>query len=254
MVNARREDGKVLVLNEAGNCCQAWSAEGRRLGESHSSQHALLVWIAQRKELALKAQESMFFQECTPLFPIEACLSHPLEKSHHVVHVISGPRVHGWPASRERLLSAGLSLHELVWIGPSTHEEIQREFDSLFAKRCVVSGQVFFQADTASVQDWAKERARKRMRVLSDEDAVGPDLWQHVLTPAQMQRINDYQRLQLQRASLDDGCFIVDVDHWAGSPGPSSGPHFPTLLRHGTILDLGSGKVAMPDQMIVGCP
>ena len=134
-----------------------------------------------------------------------------------------------------------------MWVGPNTTEEIQRQFDCLFAKRCVVSGQLFFQADDASIEEWAKARARKRMRVRSSQDLVGPGLWQDVLTPAQLQRINNYRTLQLHRASLDDGCFIVDADHWAHSPGPSSGPHFPTLLRHGTIVDLGSGKVAMAD-------
>ena len=171
----------------------------------------------------------MFFQECTPLFPVETVLCDPLEKSHRVVYITSGPRGHGWPCSRERLVSAGLSLQELVWVGPNTTEEIQRQFDCLFAKRCVVSGQLFCQADDASIEEWAKARARKRMRVRSSQDLVGP-VWQDVLTPAQLQRINNYRTLQLHRASLDDGCFIVDADHWAHSPGPSSGPHFPTSI------------------------
>ena len=54
-----------LIVNSAGNCCQGWSTEGKRARTAHFSQHPWGCWIAQRKELALRRQEDMFFQECT---------------------------------------------------------------------------------------------------------------------------------------------------------------------------------------------
>ena len=234
-----------LVVNSAGNCCQAWSQEGKRAGAGHGSMHALNVWIAVRRELARQGQESIFFQECTPLFQLHRCLVAPLQSTHHMVYATTGPRLHGWPAARERKLSAGLSLRELVWVGPSSPEAIQEEFDCLFGRRCEVSGKVFFQAREEDVRQMIDKVMRKRMRVSHEVPLTGPRMWAQVLTPAQMSRVREYEGLRDDRSGLD-GCFIADVDHWPNSPGPACGAHFPTLLRHGTILEFSTGRIAMP--------
>lgn len=59
-----------------------------------------------------------------------------------------------------------------------------------------------------------------------------------------------YQQLQKELAGID-GTFICDLDHWPDSPGPQCGPYFPTLLRHGTIIDLNSGKIAMASDRLL---
>ena len=245
VVNPKRDlSNRALVINTAGNECQAWSSEGKRQKHSHKSQSALLCWVAQRRELALRSQESLFFQECTPLFDIKGCLEEPLSSSHKVVHVVTGPSALGWPAARDRMLSCGLSLQELVWIGPKD-EDIQEDFDSLFSRRCELSGKIFLQATQEDIASWTSSRMKKRMRVQQAVPLSGEALWSQVLTPMQMQRVKEYKGLAVERASVKDGCFIADVDHWPDSPGPSSGPYFPTLLRHGTILEFSEGRVAL---------
>ena len=70
-----------LIVGNAGNCCQGWSSEGKRARKAHSSQHAWNSWLAQRRELALRSEEDMFFQECTEVWDVEGCLVKPLEDS-----------------------------------------------------------------------------------------------------------------------------------------------------------------------------
>ena len=187
----------------------------------------------------------MFFQECAPLFDVEGCLRAPLSDSHRIVHIVTGPEVHGWPTARERRLSCGLSLAELVWVGPS-QAEIQMHFDSIFRRRCELSGKIFLQSPDQDIRNWVQERMKKRFRFQADVPTVGPEMWRQVLTPMQMQRVHEYRELEPARAGLLDSAYFCDIDHWPGSPGPASGPYLPTLLRHGTILEFSTGRIIMP--------
>ena len=233
---------KSLVSSNAGNCCQGWTAEGKRARKAHSSQHALAAWTCQRKELGRRGEEDMFFQECTPLFDIHGCLESPLAETHRLVSVVTGPSMMGWPTSRDRLLSAGLSLKSLVWVGPQDPQEIQAEFEKTFEKRCMLSGSVFFRADEDEVARWCQETLRRKKHF--GPMPTGYKLWRKLFTPGQLQRMEQYRALQSEQAGID-GTFICDLDHWPNSPGPQPGPFFPTLLRHGTIVDMNAEKIAM---------
>ena len=245
IVHKKRPEGGGLSVNAAGNCCQAWSIAGKRAGHAHESQLTFLIWTAVRQQLASRGAESLFFQECTPGFDAAGMISRPLSSSHKVVHVTIGPRLLGWPANRDRELSAGLSLQELVWLGPSSQDEIQQEFESLFGRSCCLTGRVFFQAPEDEMKRWIAAKMQKMGRVAQDVPVSGPGMFQQVLTPHQLQRLEAYSRLQPERASLHDGTFIADLDHWPDSGGPSCGARFPTLLTRGTIVDLGSGRLAL---------
>ena len=228
----------ALVVNSAGTCCQAWSPEGGRSRHAHDSMHPLAIWLTQRRELAQQQQESMFFQENAPSFDVRKCIVKPLEDTHDVLYVHTGPRTFGWPANRHRLLTAGLSRQELVWVGPDTQEGIQQQFDSMFSRRCLLTGSIFFQASQDDIASWAQELADKRFRGNSQPlPTSGRGMLTACLSPGQLQRLEAYKKVYLQRCALD-GTMLADLDHWPDSPGPAAGPNFPTLLRHGCIVDL----------------
>ena len=100
----------------------------------------------------------------------------------------------------------------------------------------------FFNADEGDLQEWHRQVLRKKGHF--GPVPTGYKLWRKLFTPAQLQRLEQYQALRPGLAAMD-GTFICDLDHWPNSPGPQPGPFFPTLLRHGTIVDLNSEKVAM---------
>lgn len=150
-----------LIIGNAGNCCQGWSSEGKRARQTHGSQHAWFSWVTQRRELALRAEEDMFFQECTPLWDVQGCLVKPLKDSHTVIHAIVGPSTLGWPTSRDRLLSVGLSFKSLVWLGPTDPVEVKKEFEAVFARSCMLNGSIFFQEDNAVRTAWYEDKLKK---------------------------------------------------------------------------------------------
>lgn len=242
----------ALVINDAGNCCQGWSSEGSRGRHAHHSQHALLVWVSQRRELAKRNEEDMFFQECTPQFDIEGCLRTPLSSTHEIIDVVTGPECHGWPCSRPRRLGAGLNLNTLVWVGPKGQDEIQACFDEIFERSCQLTGCMFLQSPSAESQQWFADRMKQRGNYAVDAHAAparfkGGKCLGKVLSSGQFQRYSKYKKQKDALMALD-GTFFCDVDHWPDSPGPTPGPLLPTLLRHGTILELESGRVVMASE------
>lgn len=236
----------ALVIAHAGNSCQAWSQEGKRARASHESQVPLAAWVASRKHLCQAGQEDMFFEECTPLFDIEECLREPLRGTHRVIKVVTGPRLLGWPTSRERLLSAGLSLRTLVWVGPQTDEEIQEEFERLFARCPRVNGSIFLQEDDAEVQRWLRNQLCKRS-YFPETLPEGDRLFEMLLAPGHLQRLEAYRGFCAEHAGLD-GTFFCDLDHWPQSPGPDYGPMMPCLLTHGCILELSRARFVTPSE------
>ena len=245
LVNPPRASAEPLVVNTAGNCCVGWTAEGKRARHSHESQHPFYVWLCQRRELALREQEDLFLQECTPQFDILSCMISPLQDSHLVVHAVIGPRMLGWPTSRDRRLSCGLNLKSLVWLGPSSTQEIQQDFERFFRRRCCLTGDVFFQSDPDATRAWVKSVMQKRARITRSAaiPASGQDMCQLVLSPGQLQRLEKYRGLWKECSSMS-GSFIADLDHWPDAGGPLHGPAFPVMLRHGTTIDLQTLRIA----------
>ncbi|CAE7253617.1 unnamed protein product [Symbiodinium sp. CCMP2592] len=236
----------ALVIAHAGNCCQAWSQEGKRARASHESQVPLAAWVASRKHLCQAGEEDMFFEECTPLFDVEECLREPLRDTHRIIKVVTGPRLMGWPTSRERLLSAGLSLRSLVWVGPQTDEGVQDEFERLFARSPRVNGSIFLQEDEADVQRWLRLQLQKRSHY-PETMPQGEGLFQMLLAPGHLQRLEAYEAFRAEHAGLD-GTFFCDLDHWPHSPGPDYGPMMPCLLTHGSILEMSRARFVTPSE------
>ncbi|CAE7253113.1 unnamed protein product [Symbiodinium necroappetens] len=247
IVSPPRPLDKSLVINTAGNTCVGWSSVGKRSKHAHKSQHAFFVWLAQRRELARRGQEDLFFQECTPDFDAASCIAQRLSETHFVTHAVIGPRGLGWPTARDRRLSCGLSLQTLVWTGPESPQEVQQDFERFFQRRCSpnVTGSIFFQASDAVVRAWVQRKMQRRTRV-ADQESVpvcGKDMFMLVLTPAQLQRLEHYGKLSEGSSSLG-GTMIADLDHWPNAAA-SHGPTWPCMLKHGTIVDVGASRIAM---------
>ena len=250
-MNPPREDRpkpQALIVASAGNVCVGWSSEGKRARGAHPSQHPLACWVAQRLHLAREQQEDMFTQECTPMFDINSNIAQPLQETHLVLHVVAGPRLIGWPTSRDRILSVGLNRHTLVWTGPPP-EKVQEHFESLWGRSPQVNGDVFFQEGPDVQLQFLHEAMRKggyeHDPFAHSLQATDRRILQYALAPGQLQRLEKYQELQDEFSAID-GTFIVDLDHWPHSPGPGYGPMFPVLLRHGTVVNLATWQMAMP--------
>lgn len=97
-----------LRIHFAGTVCKGWSNCGSRAYFAHESERVHSVWLSERMERASQGVEDLFIQECVPAYPIWK-LREPLAESHHVLKVVTGPELQGWPTSRPRSFTAALN-------------------------------------------------------------------------------------------------------------------------------------------------
>ena len=100
---------RPLNVHFAGTVCKGWSLAGGREQFSHESERTHGVWLSERKARAEQCLEDIFFQECTPAYPVDEKLKDPLEETHTVVAIKTGPELQGWPTTRPRSFTAALN-------------------------------------------------------------------------------------------------------------------------------------------------
>lgn len=101
---------RPLQVNFAGNTCKGWSSVGGKQFFGHSSERPHAIWLAERAARAEAGGESMFFEDCTVLYPFKEKLRAPLSKSHRLVRIITGPEKQGFPSQRPPQLDSRLGL------------------------------------------------------------------------------------------------------------------------------------------------
>ncbi|CAE7319270.1 unnamed protein product [Symbiodinium sp. CCMP2456] len=226
-----------LRVNLAGTTCVGWSAVGSRKGFGHTSEVAHSVWLNERLHNAEALKEDMFIHECTMLYPAQEKLADPLSETHVVLSIKTGPQSQGFPSSRNRTLSAGLSKATTIWMGPTAPDLLQRDFDSIFATTMELSGNIFFLEDDetqrrCNIDKAVCQRGRNRL-VLQSLNRW--DLLQSCLAPGAATRLREYDEKRANRVD-PEGAFLADVEHWPGQCLGSGGPLFPCQLKHGTVV------------------
>ena len=83
--------------------------------------------------------------------------------------------------------------HKILWLGPATQKEVQEEFDAIFGRRVVLSGEVFVAAPIEAVQQLYRDMmARKHHYPTGDIDIHGKGMLRSVLGPGHMARMSAY--------------------------------------------------------------
>ena len=233
---------RSLVVNNAGNCCQGWSAEGKRATKAHVSRHPLAAWP--EEALSPWRGRRFFFSgvhtavwcwwmlETTSGRVILGCGCGYRARWFGVAR-FSGKAVVSRPVAWNTHMGGAKRTpkrYRLTSI-PSLRSDVS------FQEMCS-SGQVKSRKDDGVPRFWKTEDSSGKPQGATSSS-------ESFVSPGQLQRLEKYQQLQKELAGID-GTFICDLDHWPDSPGPQCGPYFPTLLRHGTIIDLNSGKMQWP--------
>ena len=135
----RAEDDKSLSINWAGTTCTCWSTVGKRETFAHGSERTHAVWLTTRVCQAEAQREDGFMQECTRFYAVQQKLVKPVERWFFVVSIKVCGTFLGYPSKRLRSLAFGGYRGSLVWCGPQTPEEVQKEFERLFYKKTVAT-------------------------------------------------------------------------------------------------------------------
>ena len=155
----RRGRVRPLRINSAGASCVGWSSVGQQRRRADPSKVPHAIWLNERLAFAEGDREDLFFQECTVLYPVEDKLAQPLSDTHLVLSVKTGPQLQGFPSSRPRSLAVGGSKASLIWTGPTDPNELQADFDQIFASSMELTGDAFFLEDKALVRARVIEHA-----------------------------------------------------------------------------------------------
>ena len=148
-----------------------------------------------------------------------------------------------YPSKRSRVLSFSGSLARLMWTGPSTQAEIQKDFNDTFNRQMILDGDAYLKASPTDVNRVYRQLLQKRHVHVSEKDDIdvhGRGVLRSALSAGHMNRLDAYNELRI----TDKAC-IADLDHWPGSPGDTSGPLFPVQLRHSHLYSFKKRRLCL---------
>eukprot|EP00435_Cladocopium_sp_Y103_P075920 s7_g69.t1 len=215
---------------------------------------ATMDWcVAHNRKCSLFPEPSAPDDEAQPLvanFAVvcEEKLEKPLSDTHLILSAILEPSLLGWPVRRKRMFSAGLNRAQVAWVGPDPEngDEILEDFLQFFQASMKVDGGIFLVCNDEDVRAEEKKMARARGHAFVSSDAK---LERHqILAPGQLVRLEEYEQLYAAE-NLDAGAsFFADLDQNL-SGASTAGPMIPSLLTHGTMYALHSGRAVCPEEL-----
>ena len=241
---------KPITISAAGLCCTDYSPLGKQARDAGTTEMYHHIWQVDRLRAAELGAESVFFTECSSLYPAQTKQAAPMTEQFHVVFIQASPDLLGFPVRRPRMFSAGINRAEYLWCGPSTPQEVQAEWNAIFGRLCTLTGDAFFCAPVPEVQAWAQRTAtaRKTSIPLHMMNQSIESLLPFLLPTGGVKRKFQYDELQPDRCALD-GSFLFDLDHNPGY-GPGCGSLFPSMSTHPRVFSHKQGRLALPAEYL----
>ena len=169
-------------ISSAGVTCVAWSTAGSQQGAGHGSDLYHHVWQAERVALAESETEDVAFMECTPRYLARERLQVQMASTHFALWVVVGSQFFGIPSLRERVLGVVLNLKTVVWLGPPSQEEVEIEFNQMFARSMQITATALLVDSEDNRWDMylrmANKRGEKRGRVFTMKQLKKLKPWQ----------------------------------------------------------------------------
>jgi hypothetical protein len=245
----RMDDGscvRPLIVNIAGVTCLEYTSLGKqkRDGGCHDLYHS--VWSLERQQVARQGLEDVYFSECADRYPAESLQVDKFSETHCVVVLRTCPSQMGFPIRRRRRYTAGLNKQTCIWVGPSTQEDVNLEFQALFHRTLELTGDTFFVADEGQVLSWVLDRTAKRKTQSRLPDTFGTNMetyFQALVPQGGVQRKSLYDALRQTEGGLA-GAFLIDIEqnpHQGSVPGPV----VPALCTHSDIFSYESQRFAI---------
>ena len=234
---------RKLYINTSGMSCTDWSTAGSRGGYSGSTEIANGIFVAERRRFAELGIEDLFFGECVPPFPVVSKVVQPLEQTHHVLWLITGPENFGWPCRRPRMFCAGLVKGRLEWMGD---HDYRAAFMKKFYRMCQLSGDALFTDSASAQKEMLHRMARIQGHVFSSDEPVSDvKKWlPHLVAPSFYNIYQEHVANAPLKQSLG-GVYIGDIEQRPEMGLSVPGPYFPAQLTHGTVALLHGDRVRL---------
>ena len=241
------------VMNCTSTDCQPFSPMGHHQGDCDARMKNLVVWGAEQRH----RRKDILWHEMVHTGQPELLDTVIGDSNDGFIRITvrSTPSTKGWGATRLRDLSAILNAESVVWVGPSTNQLIQKEFEDIFATTyedmplphpCGVADAFFLCAPFECKLDLYKELARRRGLFIpewrcADGSALNAHL-EKILPPGQRQNLIK-QREQYERKFFGVGPMYCDLEQNAGSKGDKASRELGAFLRHGSPYSMESEEI-----------
>ena len=217
---------KSLCASMVGFSCVDWSPRrmGVRMGLEGKTAPIMYHWLEEVRQL----KPDILWYEQSPDFP-PGILDDLLGDLYENYPMIVSPELLGWPMSRTRLFGL-LTLRESVIFTGSTEE-----FKEIFTCTVQEHANADWLLQGTSQEIWQWQLARAQQRGYKPKTVMEPVPLTMLMTPAQMDKYNEYKKLQPEKQDRH-GAFVIDLDQ---SPGfGTCGPWFPAMPTHNSLFSM----------------
>eukprot|EP00971_Amphidinium_carterae_P208683 4140419-Amphidinium_carterae.6 len=168
--------------------CQSYSAMGKHERNGAESELVHNVWLFERKCNVVRSSEDFYVHENSPNYPPERQIDE-LADTHQVFTFLVSGTTFGLPYARLRRFTVGFDKKKWRWAGG---ENPQHEFDEIFSRRVVTSGDTYLMASDQEVLQDYQDRAQNRNNFLVQDRSGRPE------TPnLPLNTCNNFMRAQL---------------------------------------------------------
>ena len=244
------EGVKPLVVNIASLICVDHTPLGKQAGAAGDSQEEHNTWVATADVNAKRGHVDLYFTECSHRYKVQK-EQQKLQSTHKVISVKTSPLEQSFPIRRSRCLGAGINLQSLIWCGPATEDEIQREFNSLYHRELQLTGGIYFTDGDDSEEVYENHASyapagKTFPRHLHGRGLFESNIQHRVLTPSNL----------IIKGECDDHFRVSNIPapHFAHldqrpSHGSTPGNVLPSFDTHPKIYSWERDRLATPDEL-----
>lgn len=244
-----------LLLHVSGLTCTDFCSGGAQKQDAGRSNREHAIWMGDRKARATLDEEDVYFTECAPNYKVQVKQA-ALHDTHHIMSVLTGPELFGYPAFRLRSYGAGINRLRFVWVGPPP-ASVQEDFARIFHVPVAMDARMYMTAPWSDVMAFSEGLATSRKIFFKRPPEVEGSLANslHVLCPASMlSRKGAYERFFVERGASPP--WFADLEHNPKFGAPSQSSFLPTILTHPRIycwphgLEERGQRFMLPDEML----
>jgi hypothetical protein len=234
------ETRRPLLLHVSGLTCTDYSSLGAQKQEAGPSNRAHAVWMVNRKARCLLDEEDIYITECATRYKPQSRQG-VLSATHHIVSILSGPELLGYPHYRLRSFAAGISKANYVWVGPKSDQAIQADYTSKFRQDVQCSAAAYLIASEDEILSHSRKLASDRKTPLGSEVTaamVNENL--HRICPAGMLvRKSSFEKFFVQNNVPPP--WFGDLDHNVSYGTAGEASFLPVLDTHPRLFTWPNG-------------
>ena len=232
------ETRKPLTSTAAGTPCLPWCLAGSRKTGSHHDVMTFVIWIQE----AVEAKYSFICLDSAEHFEKQRFVSR-VPANYLIRYMFFGPQDLGFPNRRTRTYMVAVDLDSLVWLGATTQEAFEKDFNDMFACYVQVEADVFARSDTLT------NVMRSRVDMAHDRGLYGNSSQlaalgtRALLAGGDQERYDKYNNMLTSGSRVGlGGSFVCDISQDA-SERPRAGAWLPSFTRKSVVVSLTADHV-----------